>query len=100
MTEPDDEGDRRRTYNVELSLAKIEGKLDAIIAVQTATLGPDMPLFDAASGALVTKTLLFASGENTQMRNFGSWASGGRYRGGVSWSTSDAWPSSLPGTAA
>ena len=37
MTEPDDEGDRRRTYNVELGLAKIEGKLDAIIAVQTAT---------------------------------------------------------------
>lgn len=37
MTEPDDEGDRRRTHNVELSLAKIEGKLDAIIAVQTAT---------------------------------------------------------------
>lgn len=36
MTEHD-EGDRRRTHNVELSLAKIEGKLDAIIAVQTAT---------------------------------------------------------------
>ena len=65
----------------------------------TATLGPDMPLFDAASGALVTKTLAWASGENTQMRNFNAWASGGRYRGSVSWSTSDAWPSSLPATA-
>ena len=38
MTEPEDDGyDRRRTYNLELGLAKIEGKLDAIIAVQTAT---------------------------------------------------------------
>ena len=35
MTEPDDEGDRRRTYSLEIGLAKIEGKLDAMIAVQT-----------------------------------------------------------------
>lgn len=37
MTEPDDEGERRRTHNLEIGLAKIEGKLDAIIAVQTTT---------------------------------------------------------------
>ena len=37
MTEPDDEGDRRRTYSLEIGLAKIEGKLDAMIAVQAAT---------------------------------------------------------------
>lgn len=37
VTEPDDEGDRRRTYSLEIGLAKIEGKLDAMIAVQAAT---------------------------------------------------------------
>ena len=26
VTEPDDEGERRRTYNLEIGLAKIEGK--------------------------------------------------------------------------
>lgn len=35
VTEPDDEGERRRTYSLEIGLAKIEGKLDAMIAVQT-----------------------------------------------------------------
>ena len=36
VTEPDDEGDRRRTYSLEIGLAKIEGKLDAIIASNAA----------------------------------------------------------------
>ena len=36
MTEPDDDGYDRRRTNLELGLAKIEGKLDAIIASSAA----------------------------------------------------------------
>lgn len=37
MTDEPYTGPERRTYNLEIGLAKIEGKLDAMIAVQTAT---------------------------------------------------------------
>jgi hypothetical protein len=54
-------------------------------------------LVDAASGAGTTVSLyMYGAGFLTS----GSQVSGTRYQGSISWTTDDAWPPSLPGSAA
>jgi hypothetical protein len=54
-------------------------------------------LVDAASGAGTTVSLYMSSVYGIAS---GSQVSGTRYQGSISWTTDDAWPSSLPGSAA
>lgn len=67
---------------------------------QNGTTGPWCALWDGSSIAPSTKGLYQTSNTNSTYLSAGSWTSGIGYSGFATLSTTDAWPASLPGSAA
>ena len=64
------------------------------------TTGPWVTLFDGSGGTITTRTLYQSSSTAGVWVSAGTWQSGVAYMGTATYSTTDAWPTSLPGSAA